>query len=736
MRGIAIFALALTLVKGQIDLTRDKGAAGADVVEATLQQIRESCIFPSDYLFLRRVAYVMTKDGTGPDTYRIGFDGGIWQINQTEFALTKTSTAISQYWAPIKAAFNIDWATVQWSDLRRPLYSGIAAMLTLLRVSAGNVPRALERQAAFWQANFLTENPRAAFEFLSETQNLDGTCTTNILDMAFIVDSSTSLSPEDFERAKQFASDVTGQFTVDPNNVRVAFVTYSSGYRANFDFQRYTTTSDVQTAILAVQKTEGGTDTDLALKYAANSLFTAQAGSRPSAARVVVIITDGRSDNKIDAYKNSQMLKDRGITVFVIGVGNQVDRQELDNLASNPTCTHVQELQQYSELDSLKTEIKDLSCKALVTLDNGVYNYPCGQRTNFQVNPVAVRSIVVRPSTGSVRVYGSHTNPQPNDAFRDFVAVATPTNAATVYVTDATRPLYISIQSNNPGECVTNYQIDVVPFNALNKNSMNVCIKKDVTTICTTLDVLRGMYPVTQPSNLGFPNKCSTNTPGLYPHPYSPYRFLYCDYEGQAYLVDCPAGFYYNDQVKDCVKGVPPTPPPSTRRPVTVPITMAPPRTFPTMQPNTATPGVTTQYPLQPFPICTLENYRLGLHFFEWAANETKYIMCSEYPGMGRLKDCAPYHKWSQVSQACIYKDVVIDWTRDIYQTTAKADNYGCTPGLKDDSLFYHAHPYDNSKFIQCDEFGDAFILDCPANEIWYQDVQNCLPGVRNVKSG
>ncbi|RUS87547.1 hypothetical protein EGW08_004723, partial [Elysia chlorotica] len=589
--AIIALTLTLTLVQGQIDLTRDKGAAGADVVEATLQQLRESCIFPSDYIFLRRVAYVLTKDGTDPSTYRAGFDGGIWQINQTEFALSKTSGDISKYWGPIKSAFGIDWATVQWSDLRRPLYSGIAAMLTLLRVSGGNVPRALERQAAFWQNNFNTGNPRAAFEFLSETQNLDSTCTTNILDMAFIVDSSTSLSPEDFERAKQFAADVTGQFQVDPNNVRVAFVTYSSGYTAYFDFQRYTTTSDVQSAILAVRKTEGGTDTHLALKYASNILFTSQAGSRPSAARVAIIITDGRSDNKIDALKNSQELKDRGITVFVIGVGSLVERQELDNLASTPTCTHVQELQQYSELDSLKTEIKDLSCKALVTLDNGVFTYPCGQRTNFQVNPAAVRSIVIRPTSGSVRVYGSHSTPQPSDAFRDFVTVATPTKAAVIYVTDATRPLYLSIQSNNPGECNTDYQIDVVAFNALNKGSMNVCIKKDLTTICTTLDVLRGMYAVTQPSNLGFPNMCSTNMPGLYPHPYSPYRFVYCDTDGQAYLVDCPTGSYYNDQVKDCVRGVPPTPPPSTQRPRTAPpATVAPPRTFPTVQYNTGTP--------------------------------------------------------------------------------------------------------------------------------------------------
>ncbi|GFS25733.1 hypothetical protein ElyMa_005191400 [Elysia marginata] len=149
--------------------------------------------------------------------------------------------------------------------------------------------------------------------------------------------------------------------------------------------------------------------------------------------------------------------------------------------------------------------------------------------------------------------------------------------------------------------------------------------------------------------HLGFPNPSAVNKPGFYLHPYSSYRFIYCTNDGVSYLGDCGAGAYYNDQYKDCVLGTPPPPMTTTRKPATMPVTMAPRVTFPTLPPNTALPGMTTQYPLQPFPICTLENYRLGLHFFEWAANETKYIMCSEYPGMGRLKDCAPYHKWSQV---------------------------------------------------------------------------------------
>ena len=37
--------------------------------------------------------------------------------------------------------------------------------------------------------------------------------------------------------------------------------------------------------------------------------------------------------------------------------------------------------------------------------------------------------------------------------------------------------------------------------------------------------------------------------------------------------------------------------------------------------------------------------------------------------------------------------------------------------GLVDNDLFYHAYPGDNTKFIQCDQFGDSFIMSCPPGE-------------------
>jgi hypothetical protein len=48
---------------------------------------------------------------------------------------------------------------------------------------------------------------------------------------------------------------------------------------------------------------------------------------------------------------------------FVPGVGDQIDVNELNSLATAPSCTHVQALQGYQDLDSLRAEIQQLSCR-------------------------------------------------------------------------------------------------------------------------------------------------------------------------------------------------------------------------------------------------------------------------------------------------------------------------------------------------------------------------------------
>ena len=64
-----------------VDETRQPGSAGRAVVDAVIELIEASCIFPDDKSFMRRLAYVESTDGTDEKTFRDDYDGGIWQVN-------------------------------------------------------------------------------------------------------------------------------------------------------------------------------------------------------------------------------------------------------------------------------------------------------------------------------------------------------------------------------------------------------------------------------------------------------------------------------------------------------------------------------------------------------------------------------------------------------------------------------------------------------------------------------
>ena len=53
---------------------------GATVVKDVVDTINSLGIFAKDHKFLCRVAWVESKYGEAPGTYRSGYHGGIWQV--------------------------------------------------------------------------------------------------------------------------------------------------------------------------------------------------------------------------------------------------------------------------------------------------------------------------------------------------------------------------------------------------------------------------------------------------------------------------------------------------------------------------------------------------------------------------------------------------------------------------------------------------------------------------------
>ena len=142
------------------DETIRPGASGPDVVRAVIGRIEGSNIFLLDKQFLRRIAYVESKDGTDDSTYRSGYHGGIWQVDEVGFRDTQDNSShpgLTTKFDKIQKYFGIDWRDVQWEDLRKPLYSGLAARLFLYNIpdaipAAGNI----QAQGEYWKEHYDT----------------------------------------------------------------------------------------------------------------------------------------------------------------------------------------------------------------------------------------------------------------------------------------------------------------------------------------------------------------------------------------------------------------------------------------------------------------------------------------------------------------------------------------------------------------------------------------------------
>ena len=181
MSAVALLLLCASLAHGQsVDLTRVAGSTGAAVVRAAVDLIQQSGVFPDDRSFLRRLAYVESRDGEHPDTFRDGYYGGIWQVNNSTAGFLDTKNTASHsnllgIYPKIQSHFGINWPTVQWMELRKPLYSALAARLYLFNKPQIPLASNLQAQANYWKANYNTDTGTTAQLFVDDVTALEQT---------------------------------------------------------------------------------------------------------------------------------------------------------------------------------------------------------------------------------------------------------------------------------------------------------------------------------------------------------------------------------------------------------------------------------------------------------------------------------------------------------------------------------------------------------------------------------
>ena len=103
--------------------------------------------------------------------------------------------------------------------------------------------------------------------------------------------------------------------------------------------------------------TGGWTATGTALQYVRNNLiFNSGAGARSGAKKVVFVLTDGRSNRGIAPATPARQLKTGGVTMFALGVTNNVQQSELLSIASS--SSYVFHVDSYATLNRVTEKIK------------------------------------------------------------------------------------------------------------------------------------------------------------------------------------------------------------------------------------------------------------------------------------------------------------------------------------------------------------------------------------------
>jgi uncharacterized protein YegL len=181
------------------------------------------------------------------------------------------------------------------------------------------------------------------------------------------MDESGSIRVENYKTMLRSIHDLLRNFKIGPDDMRLAMIKFSSYSTRVFNFRDYGTFSEISYAVMRMEETYsgGGTNTAAGLRLA---MSTAASYNRPNAASVAIVLTDGRSNNEKETIKEAQHFHNTPTKVFSVGIGSNVNIDELKVIASDPdseflVTTSFTDL--YSKLQNFKNQL----CRGKFNID-------------------------------------------------------------------------------------------------------------------------------------------------------------------------------------------------------------------------------------------------------------------------------------------------------------------------------------------------------------------------------
>ncbi|XP_035526907.1 integrin alpha-X-like isoform X3 [Morone saxatilis] len=179
-------------------------------------------------------------------------------------------------------------------------------------------------------------------------------------DIAFLLDGSGSVSREDFGKMKDFVKNLVNSF--QGKDTKFAITQFSSQPHVHYYFNTFDI-HNWRNQIDRISQLMGATFTARAIKHVVNNVFNPNAGSRSNVKKVLIVITDGESNDRNELNNAANSAQGKNIVRFAIGVGgafsNSEAKRELQTIASNPPASHVFQVENFDALEQIRQNLQD-----------------------------------------------------------------------------------------------------------------------------------------------------------------------------------------------------------------------------------------------------------------------------------------------------------------------------------------------------------------------------------------
>ena len=153
----------------------------------------------------------------------------------------------------------------------------------------------------------------------------------HLVDVIFVLDGSDSIDIPSMEQMKTFVINFMSGFQIHQMAAMFGAVIYSSNVSGVTNLGSTANRLSLYAAIRDLPHEMSGTNTATGIQRM-RQMFTMH--SRPEVPKIAIVITDGRSKNYSLTTTQAHLAQQEGITIFAVGVGQLVDKDELRNIAA------------------------------------------------------------------------------------------------------------------------------------------------------------------------------------------------------------------------------------------------------------------------------------------------------------------------------------------------------------------------------------------------------------------